>query len=607
MKFKISKSVKIIFVIAIMFILIGYGSYKLYFEKLFIFQEYEKMFLKSVEDYFLINKTFVPENGDYKNVTLQDMYDNGLIEALHVPKSDNFCNEDNSFIRLINEKGILRYVTYLECGKFKSKVDHTSPVIVINGDKKVIVNLYDSYQDAGLKTVIDDYDGVIDISKVEVYNKVDTSKSGNYEVVYKIYDKNFNVTRETRNVVVADNLNNIVKRDTNNENYYKGNVENNYLLFSGMLFRIVKINDNGSVKIVSDDNISHLSYTEDNYVDSNLRHWLNNYYLNHINENSKKYIVEGSWCVDDIPDVKNFTCNNKVKDMVGLLNTEEYLKTLIGKKGYLDGVYDQTLLINKKDKDTLYLTYGIDILDKLSVNNLYASVKPSLNLKENTYVISGNGSIDKPYMIGDYKQGSENNLLKDRVIGEYVKYSGYWTRITDFTDNGNIVLSFDEELSIQNQYGGFEKLFLSFDDLSNYKFNVDKEGNIGYLLNNFYIDYLNNQYLVEDFFNIPKINNNSKYDELDTLEFKGKIFIPYSFMMFSSANYHKDNMLLKYLYSDYIEEGNQVLETNINIQTSSIRNVNSNSSYTIRPIIIINKDAKIRSGKGTYSNPYILK
>ena len=29
-----------------------------------------------------------------------------------------------------------------------------------------------------------------------------------------------------------------------------------------------------------------------------------------MKENSKKYIVEGSWCVDHIPDINNFTCNN---------------------------------------------------------------------------------------------------------------------------------------------------------------------------------------------------------------------------------------------------------------------------------------------------------
>lgn len=608
MKFKISKGVKIIFVIAIIFILAGFGSYKLYFEKLFIFQENEKMFLKGVEDYFLINKTFVPKNGDYKNVTLQDMYDNGLVEALHVPKSNKFCSEDNSFIRLINEKGVLRYVTYLECGKFKSKVDHTSPVIVINGDKKVIVNLYDNYQDKGIKTVIDDYDGVIDNSKVEVYNKVDTSKPGNYEVVYKIYDKNFNVTRETRNVVVADNLNNIVKRDTNNENYYKGNVENNYLLFSGMMFRIVKINDNGSVKIVSDDNISHISYTEDNYVDSNLRHWLNNYYLNHINENSKKYIVEGSWCTDFIPDVKNFTCNNKVKDMVGLLNTDEYLKSIDNRISYLVGAYRTTMLLNKKEKNKFYLSESsVNGLNSYDVGLVYPSVRPSLNLKENTYVTSGDGTYTNPYKLGDYKQGKENDTLKDRVVGEYVKYSGYLTRISNITEKGNVELIFMQELETKKDNGAREKVKISLDGINNYKFNLEQENNPGYLLNKEYIDYLLSGYLVEDEFEVPTTDNNLKYDEYKTKLFTGKIFLPYTYQMFSSDSYRQNERIVSYLYSDYSTSENKVFSVNPVNQICFDTYPNTFGLFTLRPVVFINGNTIISGGNGTVNKPYILK
>lgn len=607
MKFKINKKIKILLFVLVILGLIGFGAYKIYFEKLFLFQENEKLFLERAESYFDINRTHVPKAGDYKNITLQDMYDDALIDTMFVPKSTKFCSEKNSFVRLINEQGVLRYVVYLDCGKFKSKVDHTAPVVVLNGEKKVIVNLYDSYQEQGVKTVVDDYDGLINNEKVEVLSNVDTSKPGNYKVTYKVYDKNYNMTKEVRDVVVADTLNNIVKRNTNNVNYYKGNVDNNYLLFSGMMFRIVKINEDNSVKIVSDDNISHLSYTEENYIDSNVRHWLNNYYLEHINENSKKYIVEGSWCVDNIPDVNNFTCNNKVKDMVGLLNVGEYMASLDGKMGYLDGTYKQTILLNKKNKDILYLSYGINRIDELSVENLYASVRPSINIKENSYVISGDGTIDKPYMLGDYNQGGENDLLKERLIGEYVKYSGFLTTITDFTENGNIVLSFAEELTIKNKNGANERVFLSFDDVSNYKFNLTKEGSVGYLLNDFYIDYLNNQYLVEDKFVIPKLNNKLKYDELETLEFTGKMFFPYSSMMFSSANYFDNNTILDYMFSDYSDEENKVLETNLNIQTSSVRIIDSNSSYTIKPVIFIDKNAEIRSGKGTISNPYVLK
>ena len=608
MKFKISKNVKILSLIGILFILIGYGSYKFYFEKLFIFQENEKKFLASVQNYFVINKTFVPKDDNYKTVTLQDMYDNALIEALHVPKSSKFCSEDNSFVRAINEDGIIRYVVYLDCGKFKSKVDHTSPVIVLNGDKKIIVNLYDSYTDEGIKTVVDDYDGVIENSKVEVYNKVDTSKPGNYEVIYKIYDNNFNVTREVRDVVVADNLNNIVKRDTNNENYYKGKVENNHLLFSGMMFRIVKINDDGTVKIVSDDNISHLSYTESEYADSNVRHWLNNYYLEHINENSKKYITEGTWCVDDIPDVKNFTCNNKVKDKIGLLNVEEYLNTIQDRTTYLVGSYRTTMLLNKKDENHFYLSESsVNGLNSYDVGLVYPSVRPSLNLKENTYVIFGKGTRDNPYMLGDYQQGSENSMLNKRLIGEYVNYSGYLARISNITETGNIELIFMQELEIKKDNGAREKIKVNLNGIDNYKFNLEQENNPGYLLNNEYINYLMSGYLVDDEFKIPTTSSSLKYDEYDITTLIGKISLPYSYQMFSSDSHRTNDMVVGYLYSDYSTSSNKIFAVNPVNQICFDTLPDAFGLFTLRPVVFVNSNTKISSGNGTITKPYILK
>lgn len=608
MKFKINKKLKILLFILVILGLIGYGSYKIYFEKLFLFQESEKLFLERVESYFDINRTHVPKAGDYKTITLQDMYDDALIETMYVPKSTKFCNEKNSFVRLVNEQGILRYVVYLDCGKFKSKVDHTAPVVVLNGEKKVIVNLYDSYQEEGVKSVVDDYDGLINNEKIEVLSNVNTNKPGNYKVTYKVYDKNYNMTKEVRDVVVADSLNNIVKRDTNNTNYYKGNVDNNYLLFSGMLFRIVKINEDNSVKIVSDDNISHLSYTEENYIDSNVRHWLNNYYLDHINENSKKYIVEGSWCVDNIENINNFTCNNKVKDMVGLLNVEEYIVSISNNVTYLDGTYRTTLLLNKKNKNAFYLSQFI-MYDGMSYDTgmMYPSVRPSLNLKENTYVISGDGTIDKPYMLGDYNQGSENDLLKERLVGEYVKYSGYLTRISNITETGNIELIFMDELEIKKVNGAREKIKIILSDLDNYKFSVTQENNIGYLLNNEYINYLLSDYLVEEKFNIPMTVNNLKYDEYHLNSFTGKIFLPYSYQMFSSDYHHTDGGISGYLFSDYSSIDNKIFAVNPGNQICFDFFKDTFNDYSLKPVVFVTKKAKISGGNGTSNNPYILK
>lgn len=601
MKFKISKTVKIVISVLISIILIAFASYKIYFEKLFIFKEQEKLFLSGVLRYFEINKTFVPKTGDYKTLTLQDMYTEKLVETLYVPKKLKFCDVNSSFIRVINENGTLRYVTYLDCGKFKSKVDHTSPVVVLNGEKKIIVDLYSGYQEPGIKTVVDDKDGVIDNNKVEIISNVNTNKIGNYKVVYKIADRNQNVTKEVRTVVVADNLNNIIKRDTNNENYYKGNVENNYILFSGMLFRLVKINDNNTVKIVSDDNISHLSYTEDNYIESNLRKWLNNYYMDHINENSKKYIADGMWCTDNIDNVNNFTCNNTVKDKVGLINIDEYRKSFDG-RSYLDGEKKQALVLNKKNSETLYITGLLyQTVAEGDAKLVFPAVRPAINLKEKVYVISGNGTRENPYMIGDYSQGKENGLLNERLSGEFIKFSGYLMRVIGQDKNGNTEVIMMEELS-QKSYK--DKMFVHPSDYPNYKFLSDE--NIGKKLNGDFINYLNYNYLVESSFLIPKTQFDGMYDSFELSEMKGKLYLPYTYQMFSADVSNGNHVGLKYLFSDHTDDGKIFI---LNSPNQMVFNVLTDTyyEYVIRPVMFINKNARIDYGKGTISEPYYLK
>lgn len=608
MKFKLTKKVKIIIAISVSVLLITILSYKLYFEKMMIFKQTEKEFIAGVEEYFKINPLFLPKDGSYKNITLQDMYDKELVSTLYVPKKTKLCNENNSFVRVINKNGVYSYNVYLECGKYKSKMDNVSPVVILNGEDKIIVNYNTEYVEPGIKSVVDNKDGMIDSKNVEIISNVDTSKVGNYEVIYKVHDSNFNLTRITRKVVVAKVLNEEINKSTEGTGIYKGDVDNNYLLFSGMLFRIVKINEDGTVKIVSDDNIAHVSYTEEKYKGSNLEKWLNDYYYNNLSEESKKYIVKSKWCTGNVVDINNFSCSDVVSNNIGLLNIQEYLDSISNNVSYIDGTYRSTLLLNKKDANNFYLTQYI-MFDSMSYDSglMYPSVRPSFNLNKNIYMISGDGTKEKPYMIGDYKQGKENDLLKERLIGEYVKFSGYLTRISDITKDGNIQLTFMEELESKKTTGARERIKIDMGSQENYKFNNVQENNIGYLLNNEYINYLISKYLVEEEFKVPTTVNSLKYNEYEMTSLKGKIFLPYSYQMFSSDYHHTDNGVSGYLLSDYSSVDNQIFAVNPGNQICFEFLKDTFNQYTLKPVVFITKNAKISSGNGTVSKPYILK
>ena len=65
--------------------------------------------------------------------------------------------------------------------------------------------------------------------------------------------------------------------DEENNNYkYKGKVNDNYVLYSGMLYRIVGIDNENNIKLVSEDNITMLySGLNNGYEKSYVNKWLN--------------------------------------------------------------------------------------------------------------------------------------------------------------------------------------------------------------------------------------------------------------------------------------------------------------------------------------------
>ncbi|MFA6867524.1 MAG: immunoglobulin-like domain-containing protein, partial [Clostridia bacterium] len=78
-----------------------------------------------------------------------------------------------------------------------------APQVTLIGDNPIYLHVGDTYNDPGVK-VIDDVDGDISNS-VTIISNVDTSKAGNYQVVYNAKDSNGNTAIEqTRNVIVLD-------------------------------------------------------------------------------------------------------------------------------------------------------------------------------------------------------------------------------------------------------------------------------------------------------------------------------------------------------------------------------------------------------------------
>ena len=228
----------------------------------------------------------------------------------------------------------------------------------------------------------------------------------------------------------------------------------NYVWYSGKLWRITAINPDGSLKMITDDNITTISYGSDvnfydiskkddtSYTGSYIYQWLNEDFLDTL-YNYKNIIVENStWnttnsnagSVDEIgkklPEttlINNSTIGKNTP--VGLLNSYEYYlsyknsgSTSDYTQGYLNIGYFGWLLNPYSSSDVWCVNlYG----DGNYFNPSYTSaVRPVVVLKSNIQLSGGSGTKDDPYTIsGDKEQPTINTtLLNTRTVGEYVVF-----------------------------------------------------------------------------------------------------------------------------------------------------------------------------------------
>lgn len=207
--------------------------------------------------------------------------------------------------------------------------------------------------------------------------------------------------------------------------YYRGNVKNNNVLFAGKNWKIVKINGDGSIKLVLDNIVDEISkyYSEDySFLKSTIFEKLNNWYTNNLNDYSD-YIAYYKFCNDTVLEDDNYLAYNRVitnkiptfvclgnlvNSRIGLLTIDE-----VSLAGGSTGENKSYYLYNEKITNSYYTMssassrYGnyypfvVDTNGSISSNvngNLLRGVRPVINIIK-TAKVSGNGTNEDPYEI----------------------------------------------------------------------------------------------------------------------------------------------------------------------------------------------------------------
>ena len=222
--------------------------------------------------------------------------------------------------------------------------------------------------------------------------------------------------------------------DDGTDTFITGEDPNNYIWYSGKLWRAVSVNNEaGTTKLVTQWNISAIPYSSGStdFEGSYMEDWLNDTtvdgFLGNLRDYENFIVTDAKWNATlDATALGSITrpsdSGTIVTDAVGLLNMYEYQSSNNGEtNGYLNnGLWCLTLT----PYSTSYVrsfTYN-GRADYGPSFNAYG-VRPSINLKSSVKIVDGDGTIDNPYRLnGDNDTNLKGTLLSSRYSGEYIRF-----------------------------------------------------------------------------------------------------------------------------------------------------------------------------------------
>ncbi len=408
-----------------------------------------------------------------------------------------------------------------------------------------------------------------------VYYKILNDKNTNYSSLLAEQIKQRTTKYEIEPTLI--NENNVYR--------FANDAKNNYIKFMGYLWRIVKVNENNTITLISEEPVISLSYGEDNYLDSQINKWLN--YINEDNTGiftlNNDYLENTTICLDKFDTIDKASCNETNNDYnISLLSIDDYIKAG-GENSYLNnGTHFWTT--NTNGNKSWYIS--IDGKTELTSNDTNHEIRPVITLKNDVNVLDGNGTIDNPYIILNH----EPELLKDIYVGEYLKLNDSLWRVVTKDENKIKIVSEEyikeNDTIYQSQYNQYTNL----PEINN------ENGLLYYLNNNYYNNFKEKDFIVEGPFYYGASNNDYTTTYKESINaYVGLLSIAEPFVYDSGNVFTFTRSVNSNSTIFIINEDKKLFEDDIN------------NLHYIRPAIYINNQIKIEKGSGSYLDPYILR
>lgn len=387
-------------------------------------------------------------------------------------------------------------------------------------------------------------------------------------------------------VIKENNQDNNNFKEINGNTYFINDSDNNYLLYSNLLWRIIKINSDNSITIISNSSLTSLAYGESlDYKDSYINKWLNTSdklysgILEKNLNNKETYLQKTTTCLDIVDELDNKECQKKSNDnYISLLSTSDFVN-IGNKESYI--INNEYFYLNNSNKEKEIWYVDAEGKVTTSKGKDIIGVKPVITIKANIDYIFGDGKENNPYKIEN-----ENGLF-----GSYVKLDNQIWRIYQ-VNNNDIRLVLDDYLKVNNN-----NLKYIYSNINSYHDDY-KYGSIAYYLNH---DFLNTLSYKDKIKEVNWTNgyygSNSNYDYEQALD----TTINSKVAMTSIGDIKLNNELEDYLtLTGTKDKGTMIytIKSNGKILTKNIQN----KSYVV-PTISLDKKL-LTKGNGSIDSPY---
>ena len=285
-------------------------------------------------------------------------------------------------------------------------------------------------------------DGSEKIYNINVTRKNPVESVSIFKKEYEVIDAEPTLTTSSNNTSDVSGLYKSTATNTGNPTYYfRGNVENNYVSFAGQTWRIVRINEDGTIRIVMQDGINnntgyqfnsnYNNYTYMYYTNSQAKTTLESWYQTNIGSKSDlaKNIASGAYYCEQAkakysdsytsgnanmtvyssytPDFKCATDGNGkgvVNASVGLLTYDE----VVYAGGYKGPTNNNYYLYNNTDFWTMspagFSGSRVWYVATAGFINCYnvgytTAVRPVIILNADTQISDGDGTKDNPFIV----------------------------------------------------------------------------------------------------------------------------------------------------------------------------------------------------------------